>query len=73
MKVTNEYVFDFLQREAAGIAEIFGSSCETLIHDMTKPGFPILAIYNGHVSGRRVGSKTDIYGGHTATKQLVDT
>ncbi|MBF4693446.1 PAS domain-containing protein [Fusibacter sp. Q10-2] len=41
---------------------MFGSSCETLIHDMSKPGHPVLAIYNGHVSGRQVGSTADIYG-----------
>ncbi|MGN0968263.1 MAG: transcriptional regulator, partial [Oscillospiraceae bacterium] len=45
-----------------GIAEMFGSSCETLVHDMTVPTHPILSIYNGHVSGRAVGSTMDILG-----------
>jgi len=67
-----EYVLDFLKREAAGIAEIFGSSCETLIHDMSLPGFPVIAIYNGHISGRQTGSVTDIYGGTTASKTLAN-
>ena len=54
--------FEFLDRTARGIAEMFGSSCETLVHDMGDPSHPILSIYNGHVSGRAVGSTLDILG-----------
>ena len=54
--------FDFLDRVARGIAETFGSNCETLIHDMSAPHHPILAIYNGHVTNRKVGSTEDVYG-----------
>ena len=54
--------FEFLDRTARGIAEMFGSSCETLVHDMGDPKHPILSIYNGHVSGRTVGSTMDILG-----------
>ncbi len=62
MTVTQEEAFEFLDRAAKGLAEMFGSSCETLIHDMSRPDHPILAIYNGHVSGREVGSTKDILG-----------
>lgn len=55
-------VLDFLCRAAEAIALTFGSNCETLVHDMSKPDHPILAIYNGHVSGRKVGSTVDIFG-----------
>ena len=55
-------VLDFLIRTAEGIAKMFGPSCETLIHDMSKPGHPIVVLYNPHVSGRHVGSTEDIYG-----------
>jgi predicted transcriptional regulator YheO len=41
---------------------MFGPSCETLVHDMGVPSHPILSIYNGHVSGRSVGSTQDILG-----------
>ena len=54
--------FEFLDRAARGIAEMFGSSCETLVHDMGVRSHPILSIYNGHVSGRSVGSTEDILG-----------
>lgn len=41
---------------AAGIAAEFGSSCEVVIHDLSKnPDHSIVYIVNGHVSGRKVG------------------
>ena len=52
----------FLKNEAKGIAKMFGPNCETLVHDMTRPGHPILAIYNGTVTDREVGSTADIFG-----------
>lgn len=61
--MTRDEAFEFLDRTARGIAEMFGSTCETLVHDMSIPSHPILAIYNGHVSGRSVGSTMDIMGG----------
>ena len=42
-----EEAFEFLDRTARGIAEMFGSTCETLVHDMGDPSHPILSIYNG--------------------------
>lgn len=57
-----EEALEFLDRTARGIAAMFGSSCETLIQDMAEPDHPILAIYNGHVSGRGVGSTLDVLG-----------
>ena len=60
--MNRDEAFEFLDRTARGIAEMFGSSCETLVHDMGDPRHPILSIYNGHVSGRTVGSTLDILG-----------
>ncbi|HIY21351.1 MAG TPA: helix-turn-helix transcriptional regulator [Candidatus Flavonifractor merdigallinarum] len=60
--MNREEALEFLDRTARGIAEMFGSSCETLVHDMGDPKHPILTIYNGHVSGRSVGSTIDILG-----------
>lgn len=57
-----ERTLDFLKRTAEAIAVTFGSSCETLIHDMSKPGHPLVAIYNSHVSGRAIGSTADVFG-----------
>ena len=60
--MTREEVFHMLDRMAKGIAEMFGSNCETVINDLSDPLHPVLAIYNGHVSGRTVGSTQDITG-----------
>lgn len=60
--MTRDEAFEFLDRTARGIAEMFGTSCETLVHDMGSPTHPILSIYNGQISGRSVGSTMDILG-----------
>ena len=69
--MTRAEAFEFLDRTARGIAEMFGSSCETLVHDMGDPTHPILCIYNGHVSGRDVGSTMDILGTARALDQTA--
>ena len=60
--MTREEAFSMLDRMAKGIAEMFGSNCETVINDLTDPLHPILAIYNGSVTDRDVGSTADIFG-----------
>ena len=37
------------------IAEMFGKKCEVLIHDFRNPQHSIVAIENGHVTGRKIG------------------
>ena len=46
-----------LKQIAKGIAATFGSSCEVVIHDVSakNPEHSIVAIENGHVTGRKVG------------------
>ena len=66
--MTRDEAFEFLDRTARGIAEMFGSSCETLVQNMSDPSHPILSIYNGQVSGREVGSTADIMG----STRLID-
>lgn len=69
--MNKEEAFEFLNRMAKGIAVTFGSSCETLIHDMNVKGHPILAIYNGQVTGREVGSVVDILGSTRDVDELI--
>ncbi len=38
-----------------GIASIFGANCEVVLHDLRHPEASIVAIANGHVTGRKVG------------------
>lgn len=66
--MTRDEAFSLLDRLARGIAEIFGTSCETVINDFSIPSHPVLAIYNGHVSNRTVGSTVDL----TGLSQKVD-
>lgn len=46
-----------LKQIARGIAATFGSNCEVVIHDVSGKGSDstIVAIENGHVTGRKVG------------------
>ena len=48
---------DFCARLARGIARQFGTYCEVVVHDLTPddPDHSIVAIENGHVTGRRLG------------------
>lgn len=41
---------------AEGIAKTFGSHCEVVLHDLTDVSSSIVAIFNGHVTGRKIGS-----------------
>lgn len=67
--MTREEAFEFLDRTARGVAEMFGPACETLVQDMGDVNHPILSIYNGQVSGREVGSTQDILG----SDKVLDT
>lgn len=48
---------DFLKRLAKGLSEQFGPDCEVVVHDLTREDHDstIVAIENGHVSGRAIG------------------
>ena len=49
--MTRKEAFNMLDQMARGIAEMFGSNCETIIHDLEDPHHPILAIYrSGSIS-----------------------
>ena len=60
MDKTNAY--DFLFRSAEGIAKMFGKYCETVVQEVVGQEIEVVAINNGHVSGRKVGSTRSIYG-----------
>ena len=52
-----EAQLDFYKRLAHALALQFGSGCEVVVHDLeaTDPSHSIVAIENGHVTGRRLG------------------
>lgn len=45
-----------------GIASTFGKNCEVVLHDIRNPQSSIIAIANGHITGRTVGSPMTEYG-----------
>ena len=49
--------FDFARRLVKALAIQFGSTCEVVLHDLTQEDLDhtIIAIENGHISGRSVG------------------
>lgn len=64
--MTKEQALEFLSRLAQAIALMFGGNCEVLVHEMHGSRIVTVAIFNGHVSGRTVGSTLSIYGKDTA-------
>ena len=52
-----EAQLDFYKRLAHALALQFGSGCEVVVHDLetTDPSHSIVAIENGHVTGRKLG------------------
>jgi predicted transcriptional regulator YheO len=59
LKLTEKYIHPILKSYipvAEGIAKTFGSFCEVVLHDLTDVSSSIVAIFNGHVTSRDVGS-----------------
>ena len=57
-----EAALEFLDRLAAGMAQMFGLSCEVVIHDMNNKESSIVSIYHGEVTKRQVGDSLSILG-----------
>ncbi|MCG8482497.1 MAG: PAS domain-containing protein [Clostridia bacterium] len=41
------------------LSEVYGESCEIVLHEITEEGSSIVAIKNGHISNRTVGAEKD--------------
>ncbi len=55
-------LFDFLARLTDGLGQGLGSNCEVVLHDFQDPESSIVAIANGHLTGRKVGDTLDALG-----------
>ena len=55
--IMKAFEVNFCAKLAKGIAQQFGPNCEVVVHDLypKDPDHSIVAIENGHVSGRRLG------------------
>ena len=72
-----ETQLDFYKRLAHALALQFGSGCEVVVHDLetTDPSHSIVAIENGHVTGRKLGdgpSHVVLEALHACTERLED-
>ena len=72
-----EAQLDFYKRLAHALALQFGSGCEVVVHDLeaADPSHSIVAIENGHVTGRRLGdgpSHVVLEALHAGTERLED-
>lgn len=70
--MNKEEAFAFLNRLADGISKTLGNNCETVIHDIKNETHSIVAIYNGHVTGRKVGDKLDLLGSKENSSELYN-
>ncbi|RKD27958.1 Predicted transcriptional regulator YheO, contains PAS and DNA-binding HTH domains [Caminicella sporogenes DSM 14501] len=55
-----------------GIARTFGRNCEVVLHDFSKMNSSIIAIENGHVTGRSIGSPMTEEGLRAVRKKNID-
>lgn len=51
-----QLVLDVLQATVRMLGTVLGRNTEVVLHDLTRPEHSVLAIVNGHISGRQVGS-----------------
>lgn len=69
--------FDFARRIVKALAVHYGETCEVVLHDLTAddPAHTIIAIENGHISGRHIGdgpSKIALEALHDAEETHTD-
>lgn len=63
-------VLNFLIRLADGVADTFGKSCETVVHEIEEGDAKICYICNGAVSGRKIGDKKSLFGDEASIKKV---
>lgn len=54
----DQFIFDHYLRIAEVLGKMFAPYLEVIVHDLRMPVQSIIAIYNGHITGRKVGGPT---------------
>lgn len=54
-----EYIINMYKRLVDFLAEVYGESCEVVLHEIKNNNSTIIAIKNGHISNRTVGKEND--------------
>jgi len=57
-----EYLLKFAARLSDGLAAALGKNCEVVVHDLSSPERSVVAIANGHLTGRKTGDTLDVLG-----------
>ncbi len=65
-------MIDFLSRLTDGLASALGDHCEIVVHDFTDLSCSIVAIANGHITGRSIGDTIDVFGLQVLKRPPVD-
>ncbi len=55
--ISNKQFYDYLEKLASLVSETFGSNCEVVVSDINNPDKAIVSIFNGHITGRKVGDE----------------
>ncbi|GAH73607.1 unnamed protein product, partial [marine sediment metagenome] len=59
---TDKAILRALEAVVEGVAKIFGSNCEVILHSLEDLSHSVTKIANGYVTGRRVGSPLTDFG-----------
>jgi len=54
------------------VAEMFSPYLEVIVHDLTNPNNSIIAIFNSHITGRKIGDGTSDIGYKKLSNELPD-
>ena len=55
LKEAHPDLFSVLRHIADGLADVFGSACEVVIHDLSDPTRSVVHVSNGKVTNRKIG------------------
>jgi predicted transcriptional regulator YheO len=72
LKSSNHQIFEHYIRVGEIIAEKFSPYLEVIIHDLKDPEHSIIAIFNNHITGRKIGDGTSDIGYKKLANKLPD-
>ena len=72
LKTSNHQIFEHYIRVGEIIAEKFSPYLEVIIHDLQDPEHSIIAIFNNHITGRKIGDGTSDIGYKKIANELPD-
>ena len=68
----NREILEHYVKAGEIIAEMFSPYLEVIIHDLQVPGHSIIAIFNNHITGRKIGDGTSDIGYKKLADELPD-